>query len=232
MGEALGALATARDRMSGALRRQRVALLESLLEPLPRPLRILDVGGTQAFWNRAGFAGARDLEIVLLNRERVAVSGPPFSSVVGDGCRMPEFADGAFDVAFSNSVIEHAGDREEQRRMAGEIRRVGRRYFVQTPNRHFPVEPHFVFPLFQFLPLALRVLLLRRFSLGWVPRMPDAAEARAFVRSIRLLTGRELAGLFPGATLHRERVCGLTKSFVATDGFDAPPPAAPYRKRG
>ena len=106
--------------------------------------------------------------------------------------------------------------------MAREIRRVGRRFFVQTPNRHFPVEPHFVFPLFQFLPLTLRVQLLRRFSLGWVPRMPDPAKARAFVRSIRLLTGDELTGLFPGAAIHRERVCGLTKSFVVHGGFDAP----------
>jgi hypothetical protein len=219
MGQALGALATGRDRISGALRRRRFALLESLLAPLPRPLRILDVGGTPAFWRGVGFADARDVEIVLLNRERVAVSGPPFASVVGDGRRMPEFGDGAFDVVFSNSVIEHAGDPEDQRRMAREIRRVGRRYFVQTPNRHFPVEPHFVFPLFQFLPVSLRVHLLRRFSLGWVPRMPDAAEARAFVRSIRLLTRDELAALFPDATLHRERIGGLTKSFVAYGGF-------------
>jgi hypothetical protein len=79
-----------------------------------------------------------------------------------------------------------------------------------------------VFPLFLLLPWTLRAELLRRFSLGWVPRMPNPAEAREFVRSIRLLTSDELAGLFPGAAIHRERVCGLTKSFVVTGGFDAP----------
>ena len=164
MGGALSALGATRDRVSGALRRRRFALLESLVAPLPRPLRILDVGGTQAFWSRVGFGAARDVEIVLLNRERVAVTGPPFSSVSGDGRHMPEITDAAFDVVFSNSVLEHAGDSDDQQRMAREIRRVGRRFFVQTPNRHFPVEPHFVFPLFQFLPVTLRVHLLRRFS--------------------------------------------------------------------
>jgi hypothetical protein len=231
MGGALSALGTTRDRVSGALRRRRFALLESLVAPLPRPLRILDVGGTQAFWTRVGLGAARDVEIVLLNRERATVTGPPFTSVSGDGRHMPEIADAAFDVVFSNSVLEHAGDFDDQQRMAREIRRVGRRFFVQTPNRHFIVEPHFVFPLFQFLPLTLRVHLLRRFSLGWVPRMPDPTEARAFVRSIRLLTGDELAGLFPGAAIHRERVCGLTKSFVVTGGFDAPSASGPARNR-
>jgi hypothetical protein len=147
------------------------------------------------------------------------VSGPPFSSVTGDARAMPEFADAEFDVVFSNSVIEHVGGLEDQRRMAEEIQRVGRRFFVQTPNRRFPIEPHTVFPLFQFLPLAVRVSLVRRFQLGWIPRTPDARAARGRVCSIRLLTRAEVGQLFPGATIHRERVCGLTKSFIACGGF-------------
>jgi hypothetical protein len=147
------------------------------------------------------------------------VSGPPFSSVAGDARAMPEFADAEFDVVFSNSVIEHVGGLEDQRRMAEEIQRVGRRFFVQTPNRRFPIEPHTVFPLFQFLPLAARVSLVRRFQLGWIPRTPDARAARGRICSIRLLTRAEFGELFPGATIHRERVCGLTKSFVACGGF-------------
>ena len=74
---------------------------------------------------------------------------------VGDAVDMPGISDGAFDVVFSNSVIEHVETYENQRRMAAEIRRVGRRYFVQTPNRHFPLEPHFLVPGFQLLPYPL-----------------------------------------------------------------------------
>ena len=74
-----------------------------------------------------------------------------------------------FDIVFSNSVIEHLGDIEGQRRMAKEIRRVGKYYYLQTPNRNFPVEPHFQFPFFQFLPKWLRTAIVRRWSIGWYP---------------------------------------------------------------
>lgn len=55
---------------------------------------------------------------------------------------MKQFQDNEFDAVFSNSVIEHVGDYEAQRQMANEIMRVGKRYFVQTPNFYFPIEPH------------------------------------------------------------------------------------------
>ena len=63
----------------------------------------------------------------------------------------------------------------------------------------------------------------RRYALGWYPRLPERADADALVRSIRLLSGPEMAGLFPGATLHRERFLGLTKSFIAAGGFENGP---------
>jgi hypothetical protein len=56
---------------------------------------------------------------------------------------------------------------------------------------------------------------VRRFALGWYPRIPDAASAREHVRAHHLLSAAELSGLFPAARLHRERLLGLTKSLVA-----------------
>jgi 2-polyprenyl-3-methyl-5-hydroxy-6-metoxy-1,4-benzoquinol methylase len=73
---------------------------------------------------------------------------------------MPQFQNDEFDIVFSNSVIEHVGSYEEQNLMASEVRRVGKRYFIQTPNLFFPIEPHFLFPFFQFLPLDYRVTLI------------------------------------------------------------------------
>jgi hypothetical protein len=57
---------------------------------------------------------------------------------------------------FSNSVIEYVGDFPDQQRMADEVRRVGDRYRVQSMSKHFPIEPRFVFPFYQHLPLWLR----------------------------------------------------------------------------
>jgi hypothetical protein len=115
-------------------------------------------------------------------------------------------------------VIEHVGDFADQRRMADEVQRVGRRYYVQTPNRYFPMEPHFLFPLFGVLPIPVRAFLLRHLALGWYTKIEDRAESFQVARSIRLLTRRELLSLFPHAQLVRERVAGLTKSYTVFGG--------------
>lgn len=89
-------------------------------------------------------------------------------------------------------------------------------------NAYFPIEPHFLFPYFQFLPVRVRVFLVRHFSLGWVDRTPDREAAGALVRSVRLLSASEMKKLFPQSTLYREKVLGLTKSFVAYGGWRSP----------
>ena len=127
--------------------------------------------------------------------------------------------DASFDVVFSNSVIEHVGTYQDQIQMAKEVRRVGKRYFVQTPNKYFPLEPHFLFPLFQFLPINIRVLLLQNFKLGWFSKTPDKVKAREIVESIRLLDKREFISLFPNAELYEEKIFGMTKSFVVYGGW-------------
>lgn len=129
-------------------------------------------------------------------------------------CNMNEFDNGSFDVVFSNSVIEHVGKYKEQENMAKEIQRVGRCFFLQTPNYWFPLEPHFLFIGFQFLPVKIRAYLLQRFCLGWCTKVTDYDEAIAIVKSIRLLRKRELEKLFPGATIIREKLFCFTKSFM------------------
>jgi hypothetical protein len=207
------------DSMITRLRHKRLALFRSLLDQVPRPMRILDVGGTQFFWQMMHYLASPEVEITLLNSSPMPVSLPHFHSVEGDGCAMPQYADGEFDVVFSNSVIEHVGTPAAQQQMSREIRRVGRRYFVQTPNRYFPLEPHFFFPGFQFLPIATRVWLLQHFNLGWFKKIPDYAAARREVESIRLLDRAEFVQLFPGGTLHEERFAGLAVSFVIYGGW-------------
>jgi Methyltransferase domain len=212
------------DPASNPYRARRLALFASLLCRLPTPVRILDVGGSERSWERGGLADRPDLSFVILNVRRVPVTRPNFTSVLGDARDLSRFRDRAFDVAFSNAVLEHVGGLEDQRRMAAEIRRVAGAYFVQVPNRRFPVEPHVVFPMFQYLPVPARAFLLRRLPLGNLEgRIRDREEAVRYVRSIRLVTRREMAAMFPDASLVRERVGGLTKSFIAVAGFPGGP---------
>jgi hypothetical protein len=206
------------DSLASKLRKKRFALFKSLISSLPRPLSILDVGGKQKFWEMMEFTSEADAKIVIYNLEKMDVSYPNFTSMVGDAKSMKEFKDEEFDVIFSNSVIEHVGNYEQQRQMAKEVQRIGKRYFVQTPNRYFPIEPHFLFPFFQFLPFPVKVFLVRHFPMGWRGKFPDKQEAVERVHSIRLLTERELKALFPGATIYKEKFLGLNKSFIIWGG--------------
>jgi SAM-dependent methyltransferase len=203
--------------VAARLRRRRFALFAVMVTGMPGVVRVLDIGGTQQYWQMMA-PGAEFLDrvhVTLLNLEPQAVSEPNFTSLVGDARAMPQFADRQFDLVFSNSTIEHLGSSAAQQAMAAEVRRVGQGFYIQTPNRYFPLEPHFLFPGFQFLPLGVRAWLVRHFKLGWFPRIVDRRQARAEVAAIRLLGETEFRALFPGAAIYKERYCGLTKSFVA-----------------
>jgi len=214
-------IADNRDEQSMAVRfrRKRFAFFLSLLSQLERPVRVLDIGGTEGYWKTMGLDATDQVFITLLNLSQDNVTLPYLTSIVGDA-RNLDMKDNSFDIVFSNSVIEHVGGHQDQMQMAKEVHRVGRCYFVQTPNKYFPLEPHFLFPFFQFLPIRLRVFLLRNFNLGWFKRTPNAQEAREAVESIRLLTKREFAALFPDALIYEEKILWMTKSFVAYAGWD------------
>ena len=122
---------------------------------------------------------------------------PRIEYVQGDACALP-FADGQFDVVFSNAVIEHVGGRERQRRFVSEALRVGRRVFLTTPNRTFPVEVHTRLPVVHWLPDAISHRVYR------VAGKESATE-------LDLLTRRSFASLFPG----RVRIVGLGLTLVA-----------------
>ena len=206
--------------MADRFRQRRFARFRPLLDALPRPVRILDVGGTPKFWERLGYLGRDGIEIVLLNLVEQEVSHPNMTATIGNAADLSEYGPDAFDVVVSNSVIEHLPTLELQSRMASEIRRVGKRVYMQTPNRYFPLEPHFLFPFFGVLPTRVRAFLLQHMNLGWRKRRPDPDEALAEVLSVRLMTGSELHRLFPRARFDNERLLLLTKSFIVLEGWD------------
>jgi hypothetical protein len=121
---------------------------------------------------------------------------------------------GSFDVCFSNSMIEHLWTWEDQKRAASEMRTVAKRYFVQTPNFWFPIEPHFLAPFFHWLSPSLRERLA-----AITPRQlmehSNRDDLLRAVQEVRLLTATEMRMLFPEARVLRERFGGITKSLVA-----------------
>jgi len=225
-GEVLTRMADWRDpeSFSNRMRARRFERFERLAAPLPRPLRILDVGGTDDMWEGVGWAGREDVSITMLNIDPVESRHANIDSIAGDATDLAQIADGEYDIAFSNSVIEHLFTADAQAAMAREMRRAGRALWLQTPNFWFPVEPHFHFVGWQWLPERARVEILRRRSCGWRTRTPDPDAARELVREVRLMRRAELERLFPGATIVPERFLGTVKSWIVHDGF--PPPAA------
>jgi len=177
--------------------------------------RILDVGGAPETWEML----SERPQVTLLNTPRTrAEMSRAAAWVAGDGRALP-FADRAFDIVFSNSVIEHVGDEESQQRFAREVMRVGRRFWVQTPNRRFPVEQHLLTPIVHWLPRSWQRILVPRFTV-WAWLIRPERDRRDFylehyLTEVRLLDAAQVARLFPGSRILRERFLGWTKSLVA-----------------
>lgn len=168
---------------------------------------ILDIGGVPAFWE------GTDLNVTVLNLKLPEGHGSALEVVEGDATALP-FADGSFEIAFSNSMIEHLYTRENQLQAATEAMRVGRRLWIQTPNRWFPIEPHFLTPFVHWLPRGVRRRIVRNFTVWGLLARPTPDEAARTVDEINLLSARDLRRMFPGCTILRERFLGMTKSLI------------------
>lgn len=190
-------------------------ILETTLPPQDK-ITILDLGGTFSYWQSMDFKYADSAEFILLNLEKPKIPDghENFTGVAGNATNLGGYGDKQFDLVFSNSVIEHVGDFEAQKRMAFEMRRVGKHCYLQTPNKFFFMEPHYLRPFVQFLPVRLRAFLVRRFKMGNMPKAINDEEAMQIAQSIRLMAIGELKELFPTAKIQREKFLFMTKSFT------------------
>lgn len=189
-------------------RRRRMKRFFITMSPTP-DLKVLDIGGTGQTWSNESEGGQFPVTLVNI-RSDGRVDGGRFTAVQGDGKVLP-FPSDTFDIAFSNSVIEHVGTWDDQQAFANEARRVARRLWIQTPARSFPIEAHLLAPYIQYLPRSLQHRVVR-----WTPRglmQPDVVHE--IVDEVRLLTYREFQQLFPDCRILRERFLGLTKSYIA-----------------
>lgn len=174
---------------------------------------ILDVGGTPFNWQLIG--ASYPITMVNLTAPPDADALPPnLRPVVGSGTQL-DFEDQAYDIAFSNSVIEHVGDWDAQKAFAAEIRRVSNGLWVQTPAREFPVEPHLLAPFIHWLPVKWQRRLVRRFT-GWgLVTKPSQQRIDDMIEELQLLNRAQMEELFPDCEIRREGFLGLTKAYIA-----------------
>lgn len=205
---------------SSRFRLARFALFVDVVNSIPmttnRPLRVLDVGGVEAYWKDKRQLISRPIEITSINLDAKPFVKPGFISLRANACHMPEFPDNSFDVIHSNSVIEHVGQWSNMMSMAKEIRRIAPNYFVQTPYFWFPVEPHARTPFLHWLPesLKFRIVMARKCGPYW-SKAATVDDAMRTIQSSTLLDKRMFSALFPDAIIVPEKVFGITKSLMA-----------------
>lgn len=190
-------------------------LIESILTTKPS-CRILDVGGTEIYWDIGhDLVDSGCLKIDLLNLTECEVMNKNFHSISGDARNMSSLDSNSYDLCHSNSVIEHVGDWQDMMAMAREVRRLAPNYFVQVPYFWFPIEPHFRVPFFHWFPEQIRYKLLLRMNCGFHKKAETVGDAVTNIQSAKLLDRRQFAALFPGAHIISEKVAFLTKSLMA-----------------
>lgn len=176
-------------------------------------MRVLDLGGWAAGWEAlSGHPG----QVISLNLgPEVAPNETWIRCLQGDACSPPaDLLRETFDLVYCNSLIEHVGGHERRKALAGVIRAMAPHHWVQTPYRYFPLEPHWLFPGFQFLPLCVQVTVSSTWPLG---HMSSATRTEAVedVLSVSLLNLTEMKHYFPDSEMVSERFLGLTKSLIA-----------------
>ena len=170
---------------------------------------VLDVGyGYGQFERRLVDLGVRNDVIALDIVARGSSEHPNVLVFVqADAAHLP-LADASIALVYCNSLLEHVGDWRVQRQVLAEIERVGRKLFVQTPNRHFPIEPHHLVPTFQYWP---------RFLQRWIGEAVLGHYEEVWLLDRKAVEA--LAGNGERITVREEKLCGLTKSFVLVRGL-------------
>jgi hypothetical protein len=176
-----------------------------------RSMRVLDLGGTTAYWESAP---VKPKSVTVVN-----LSDEPSTNLVtafqGDACAPPMLiSQGRFDLVVSNSLLEHVGGHLSRTRLADVVHTSADFHWIQTPYRYFPMEPHWMFPGIQFLPFAARVRVTERWPLGHM-KAANRASAISHVHEVELLGITQMRSYFPTSSIWCERFAGLIKSLVA-----------------
>lgn len=133
---------------------------------------------------------------------------PQVKTIQGTGLNLT-FPDNSFDICYSNAVIEHVGDINKQLQFLSELYRVGRRGYLTTPNRFFPIEIHTRIPL-------LHLFLSKKSFDAFLTRIGKAWAAGEYMH---LLSEKELRSILQKAnitnyTFIKNRFLGFPMTFT------------------
>ncbi len=204
-------------RSVGGRARARRLELTSRMFPDLADMAVVDLGGTVETWMRAP---VQPRHVTVLNISEPGESDVDWiTPLEGDACRAVDELRAAslpvaYDVVFSNAVLEHVGGHAQRSLFADSVLALAPQHWVQTPYRYFPVEPHWLFPGMQFLPLPARTTIAARWPLAHSPAV-SVENARHEVLWTELIGVSELRALFPDSEIVHERLAGLTKSIIA-----------------
>lgn len=204
------------DSLGGRARSRRWALVRELFPDI-EDMRVVDLGGRVDAWVHSP---VRPRHVTVLNLFEPGESEDEnLVPVTGDACDAAEVlgrevGHASFDLVFSNAVLEHVGGHANRQRFAASVRELAPRHWIQTPYRYFPLEPHWLFPGMQFLPLAARRRIAEAWPLSHSGRATDS-EALSAVQWTDLVGLTEMRSYFPESVILHERAAGLTKSLIA-----------------
>lgn len=173
--------------------------------------KILDVGGGVRYWSYIKCKPKITILNIFETKEELPLN---VTWVVGDGRKM-DFEDNEFDIVFSNSVIEHLQEGQDQYDLAKEIMRIGKSFFVQTPYRYAVIDSHYITFLVHWLPRNIQKKILRYTSVWGLVRKPPQERVNNMVNTTNLLNLSEMRRCFPGAKIRKERLLLLTKALIA-----------------
>jgi hypothetical protein len=200
------------NSMAARYRLRRWAMFSSTFPDIEQ-MTVLDLGGRVESWRRAP---VRPLHVHVVNLEPADPDPPNWIQVdCADACALPSSIRARhYDLVFSNAVLEHVGGHAKRLAFAAAVSQASQRHWIQTPYRYFPVEPHWLFPWFQQLPVATRAFISQRWPLLHSPSA-DRQDALSAVMQVELLGQTEMGYYFPDSAILSERIGPLIKSLIA-----------------
>jgi len=208
------------DSWGGRRRAKRWSWLVETFPDLDR-MSVLDLGGAPDTWTGSP---VHPEHVHIVNVEPVPSDAPGWIEIdQANACALPDrISARRYDLVFSNSVLEHVGGHERRMRFAEAVHRLAPAHWVQTPYRYFPVEPHWIAPGMQFLPVRARAAMARVWPLAKV-KAGDLRSALDGVLWTELLDRTQLRYYFPDSEIRSERLMGLAKSLIAVRTTGARP---------
>jgi SAM-dependent methyltransferase len=209
-------------KLSRISRARKLDLFNRMMSPTNQ-MKLLDVGA-QIDPNSNGeqqlidtYPWKSNISVVNISADHVSTIKkryPEIETVVCDACELP-WPDKHFDVVYSNAVIEHVGNFERQKKMASEIMRVGKRWFVTTPNRWFPFEFHMRLPFVTWLPGRNYLRIGNIISYNHLRGKYMLGVKRD---DLRLMSAGELRKCFPSSSIVKQRVTFMAETLIAIGG--------------